>query len=72
MAMILFFYTISIIPLGEAITLNKTSPFFVTILAFFLLAGRVNVEPRSVVRSCVRGLIFEVKSSREEGAWTGH
>jgi drug/metabolite transporter (DMT)-like permease len=37
MAMILFFYTITVIPLGEAITLNKTSPFFVTILAFFLL-----------------------------------
>ncbi len=36
-AMILFFYTITVIPLGEAITLNKTSPFFVTILAFFLL-----------------------------------
>jgi drug/metabolite transporter (DMT)-like permease len=37
MAMILFFYTITVIPLGEAITLNKTSPFFVTLLAFFLL-----------------------------------
>ena len=37
MAMILFFYTITVIPLGEAITLNKTSPFFVTILAYFLL-----------------------------------
>lgn len=37
MAMILFFYTITVIPLGEAITLNKTSPFFVTLLAYFLL-----------------------------------
>lgn len=36
-AMILFFYTITVIPLGEAITLNKTSPFFVSILAFYLL-----------------------------------
>ncbi|MCF6331182.1 MAG: DMT family transporter [Sulfurimonas sp.] len=36
-AMILFFYTITIIPLGEAITLNKTSPLFVSILAFYLL-----------------------------------
>jgi drug/metabolite transporter (DMT)-like permease len=36
-AMILFFYTITVIPLGEAITLNKTSPFFVAVLAFFLL-----------------------------------
>ncbi len=36
-AMLFFFYTITKIPLGEAITLNKTSPLFVTILAFFLL-----------------------------------
>ncbi len=36
-AMILFFYTITTIPLGVAITLNKTSPLFVSILAFFLL-----------------------------------
>jgi drug/metabolite transporter (DMT)-like permease len=41
MAMILFFYTIATIPLGEAITLNKTSPFFVTVLAFFLLKERL-------------------------------
>ena len=36
-AMILFFYTITTIPLGEAITLNKTSPLFVSILAYYLL-----------------------------------
>lgn len=36
-AMILFFYTITTIPLGEAITLNKTSPLFVTVLAYYLL-----------------------------------
>ena len=36
-AMILFFYTITTIELGVAITLNKTSPLFVSILAFFLL-----------------------------------
>jgi drug/metabolite transporter (DMT)-like permease len=36
-AMILFFYTITTIPLGEAITLNRTSPFFVTLLAYYLL-----------------------------------
>jgi len=37
MAMILFFYTIAVIPLGEAMTMNKTSPFFVTLLAYFIL-----------------------------------
>ncbi len=43
-AMILFFYTITQIPLGEAITLNKTSPFFVTILAFFLLGEHLSLR----------------------------
>lgn len=40
-AMILFFYTVTVIPLGEAITLNKTSPLFVSILVFFLLGERL-------------------------------
>ena len=41
-AMILFFYTITTIPLGVAITLNKTSPLFVTILAYFLLKEKLS------------------------------
>lgn len=41
-AMVLFFYTITAIPLGEAITLNKTSPFFVSILAFYLVNERLS------------------------------
>ncbi len=41
-AMILFFYTITTIPLGVAITLNKTSPLFVSILAFWLLNEKVS------------------------------
>jgi drug/metabolite transporter (DMT)-like permease len=42
-AMLLFFHTITVIPLGEAITLNKTSPFFVTIIAFYLLNEKVDI-----------------------------
>ena len=42
LAMLLFFYTITKIPLGEAITLNKTSPLFVSILAFFLLHEKLS------------------------------
>ena len=42
-AMILFFYTITTIPLGEAITLNKTSPLFVAILAFFILGEKLTI-----------------------------
>ena len=41
-AMILFFYTITVIPLGEAVTLNKTSPFFVSILAYYLLGEHLS------------------------------
>ena len=40
--MILFFYTITVIPLGEAITLNKTSPLFVSILAYYLLGEHLS------------------------------
>jgi len=43
-AMILFFYTITVIPLGEAITLNKTSPLFVSIFAFFLMKEHLNTR----------------------------
>jgi len=46
-AMILFFYTITVIPLGEAITLNKTSPLFVSILAFYLLGE--NLSKRAIL-----------------------
>ena len=42
LAMLFFFYTIATIPLGEAIILNKTSPFFVTILAFYLMKESIN------------------------------
>jgi drug/metabolite transporter (DMT)-like permease len=44
LAMVLFFYTIATIPLGEAITLNKTSPFFVTIIAFYLMKESINIQ----------------------------
>lgn len=42
-AMLFFFYTITTIPLGEAVTLNKTSPLFVTILAFFILHEKLSL-----------------------------
>lgn len=44
LAMILFFYTITVIPLGEAITLNKTSPLFGTVLAFYLLKKHLDIK----------------------------
>ena len=53
-AMILFFYTITVIPLGEAITLNKTSPLFVSILAFYLLGEHLN---KNAIIALLIGLI---------------
>lgn len=42
LAMILFFYTIATIPLGEAVILNKTSPFFVSILAYYFMKESIS------------------------------
>lgn len=44
LAMLLFFYTIAKIPLGEAVILNKTSPFFVTILAYYLIKEKITLR----------------------------
>jgi len=60
-AMILFFYTIAEIPLGEAITLNKTSPFFVTILAFFLLREDLHIKTAIALFIGFLGVIFITK-----------
>ncbi|WP_228711692.1 DMT family transporter [Arcobacter arenosus] len=44
LAMALFFYTIATIPLGEAVVLNRTSPFFVTILAYYLMKESISLK----------------------------
>lgn len=61
LAMILFFYTITVIPLGEAITLNKTSPFFVTILAYYLLKEHLSLKTLVALIIGFLGVIFIVK-----------
>ncbi|MDC0933237.1 DMT family transporter [Arcobacteraceae bacterium] len=43
-AMVFYFYTIANIPLGEAVILNKTSPFFVTILAYYLMKESISIN----------------------------
>ncbi|WP_286336635.1 DMT family transporter [Hydrogenimonas cancrithermarum] len=60
-AMILFFYTITTIPLGEAITLNKTSPLFVAILAFFLMKERLNTYAILALVVGFSGVLFITK-----------
>jgi len=61
LAMILFFYTITVIPLGEAITLNKTSPFFVTLLAYYLLQEHLNKQTLFALFIGFVGIVFIVK-----------
>ncbi|MBT7118040.1 MAG: EamA family transporter [Campylobacteraceae bacterium] len=60
-AMLLFFYTITAIPLGEAITLNKTSPFFVTILAFYLVNEKININTIFALIIGFIGIVLIVK-----------
>lgn len=61
LAMVLFFYTIATIPLGEAITLNKTSPFFVTILAYYLMKETINTNTVFALIIGFVGIIFIMK-----------
>ncbi|MEJ2499688.1 MAG: DMT family transporter [Campylobacterales bacterium] len=68
-AMILFFYTITVIPLGEAITLNKTSPLFVSILAFFLMKEHLN---RYAVAALVIGFTGVLFISKPTGILMGY
>ncbi len=60
-AMILFFYTITTIPLAEAITLNKTSPLFVAIIAFFLMKERLNTYSTAALLLGFTGVVFIAK-----------
>lgn len=68
-AMILFFYTITVIPLGEAITLNKTSPLFVSILAYFLLKERLGRHAIAALALGFTGVLF---ISKPTGAFMGY
>ncbi|WP_419766940.1 DMT family transporter [Arcobacter sp.] len=60
-AMLLFFYTIATIPLGEAVVLNKTSPFFVTILAYYLMKEKINLNTFFALIIGFIGIVFIMK-----------
>lgn len=60
-AMILFFYTIATIPLGEAITLNKTSPLFVSLLAYYLLHEHLSKRAIFAILIGFVGIVFITK-----------
>ena len=68
-AMILFFYTITVIPLGVSITLNKTSPFFVSIIAFYLL--REDLSKRAITALLV-GFLGVVLIAKPTGIGIGY
>lgn len=68
LAMILFFYTITVIPLGEAITLNKISPLFVSVLAFYLLNEHLSKRAILALLVGFLGVIFITKPFTEETA----
>ena len=61
LAMVLFFYTIATIPLGEAVVLNKTSPFFVTILAYYLMKESITLRTFFALIIGFLGIIFIMK-----------
>jgi len=60
-AMLLFFYTIATIPLGEAVILNKTSPFFVTILAYYLMKESISINTIFAVIIGFVGVVLIIK-----------
>lgn len=70
-AMLLYFYTIANIPLGEAVILNKTSPFFVTILAYYLMKESISTHTIFALFVGFIGIIFVIKPFGFEIS-TGH
>ncbi len=54
LALLAYFYIIAFIPLGEAVTYNKTSPIFVAIFAYLFLNERLN---RWAILAIVLGFI---------------
>ena len=59
--MVLYFYTIAHIPLGEAVILNKTSPFFVTILAYYLMKESISINTIFALIVGFVGVVFVIQ-----------
>ena len=63
-ALLAYFYIIAYIPLGEAVTYNKTSPIFVAIFAFLFLGERL---PGSAVFAVLLGFVGILLIAQPEG-----
>ena len=61
------FYAISHIPVGDAMALNKTAPFFTLILSWFLLGERVTARQLLCVAGAFVGAMLVVKPSFASG-----
>ncbi|CAA6820107.1 MAG: FIG00732228: membrane protein [uncultured Sulfurovum sp.] len=63
LALLAYFYIIKYIPLGEAVTYNKTSPIFVAIFAYIFLNEKL---PRMAIGAVVLGFIGIVLIAKPE------
>ena len=61
LAMLCYFYTIASIPLGEAVILNKTSPFFVSIFAYYLMKESISTSTIFALIIGFLGVAFIIK-----------
>ena len=61
------FYAISHIPVGDAMALNKTAPFFTLVLSWFLLGERVTARQLLCVAGAFVGAMLVVKPSFASG-----
>jgi len=67
-ALLAYFYIIAYIPLGEAVTYNKTSPLFVAIFAYMFLNEKLS--PLSIVAIIVGFIGISFISMPTEGSFT--
>ncbi|SFV68064.1 FIG00732228: membrane protein [hydrothermal vent metagenome] len=67
-ALLAYFYIIAYIPLGEAVTYNKTSPIFVSIFAYFFLKEKLS--PWAIVAIVLGFIGIAFISMPTEGGFT--
>lgn len=63
-ALLAYFYIMAYIPLGEAVTYNKTSPIFVAIFAYLFLGEKL---PKSALMAILIGFVGIVLVAQPEG-----
>jgi len=64
LALLAYFYIIAYIPLGEAVTYNKTSPIFVAIFAYIFLGEKLN---RWAIVAIILGFVGIVLIAQPQG-----